>query len=196
MYQKAIGRFIGTILITITLLFTWSAMHITLAQHNGENMNIPVITSYADYQELFQRAPEDQFPYKEKHRVKIIGTYTRVDLRKNKPIPNSFGGFPSEPDSYVKPISIELAPSDGRRPIILIYPSWHPESARPEEEIEAYEGKQVVVTGDLWQFSPPPPSPPGLSWEEQMSSVMVQSMGESCLFPMESIELVEDAARD
>jgi hypothetical protein len=75
--------------------------------------------------------------------VKCMGRYRQHDVRKGA---RHAGGAPQ----YHGHVVIQL--EDGS--VVMLYPIWHPESIRPQTEIEAFDGKLVTVTGRVFLEAP------------------------------------------
>ena len=74
----------------------------------------------------------------------VQGKYVQVDVRRRPSPPRQLNGH----------VSIVL--SD--RTSVSLFPIWHADARRPEEEIAAFEGKQVRVVGTAYYEAPSDPS--------------------------------------
>jgi hypothetical protein len=76
-------------------------------------------------------------------KVLLTGKYQQHDIRKNKIRATS-------PPEYHGDVVIRL--DDGTD--VLLYPVWHAEKIRPDEEIIKYDNKRVIVHGRIFAIAP------------------------------------------
>jgi hypothetical protein len=95
-------------------------------------------------------------------RVRVLGEYVELDLRKNPEPPPQFAG------------SAGVRLEDGA--VVLLEPSWSPRGLRSRDESARLAGRRVEATGRLWK-NPPAPSEP------------VAQVLAPCLSPVESVDL-------
>ena len=79
-------------------------------------------------------------------KVRVIGRYAQVNVRKRQNLPPLYQGHTA------------LQLEDGAA--IFLYPGWHPNVSRPQSEIARYENQRVVVVGTVVPETPPDPSHP------------------------------------
>ena len=99
-------------------------------------------------------------------RAELEGMYHRVDLRM---APEG----PAADDELASAVLL----SD--RTVVLIEPSWSEASVRPADEVERFDGEDVVVTGTAHERSPQP---------EQEAAAIVSP----CVSGVESIRLASE----
>jgi len=103
---------------------------------------LPVVRRRDDIEALFPAygtSPESL-------RVRVVGEYRQLDVRKRQTPPPVYQGH----------VIIDLEGGGG----VILYPTWHPAAIRSPQEIERYEGQQVVFVGTLVPVVPPPPDFP------------------------------------
>ncbi|MGB0590623.1 MAG: hypothetical protein ACPGU1_13175 [Myxococcota bacterium] len=76
--------------------------------------------------------------------ARLRGKYVQVDVRRRPVAPRQLRGH----------VSIVL--SDGTS--VSLFPIWHADARRPEEEIAAFEGLQVQVVGTAYYEAPSDPA--------------------------------------
>ena len=74
--------------------------------------------------------------------IRAIGTYQQRDVRYRPTPPPKYRGH-----------AIVVFDDGG---FISLYPTWHPDAIRPEDEIGRFEGRRVIVTGRAVSVAHPP----------------------------------------
>ncbi|MGB0561288.1 MAG: hypothetical protein ACPGVO_05740 [Spirulinaceae cyanobacterium] len=161
-----------------------------------EEVEIPTIASQSDYDilrddpDFFKPGLLGSILYRSDRRsVRIIGEYRQIDIQEFEELPPEYDGRVVLFVEGLKPILlypdwneevIEI-PDENSDSVTVIYPSWNPDTTRPAEEIEQYDGKRVAVTGTLWNYRP------------EQNFRLFDAPEELCLFYITSIELFDDA---
>ena len=122
---------------------------------------LPTILNDSDLEELFPNPYDSLGPFDsindeeiddllkaetEGKKVRVIGRYAQVDVRKRKDPPPLYQGHALV---YLED-----------RAAIFLYPGWHPNAIRQPEEIARYENQRVVVVGTVVPKMPKNPSYP------------------------------------
>ena len=76
-------------------------------------------------------------------RVRLVGRYTPLDVRRRRTPPPVYRGH----------VTVRL--DDGTA--VLLEPSWRPEAIRPPDELARYKDRPVVVVGTILPRAPQSP---------------------------------------